>query len=167
MPVPAARGVVFIHSAPQALCPHVEWALAGVLGQTAALAWAPQAAECGTWRAEVAWTGAAEVGARLASALAGWSRLRFEVTQEAAPGADGSRWSYLPTLGLHHTIIAANGDILVGEEQLRAAIDQARAHPAGLLPDLHRALGTDWDQALEPFRHAGQGAPVRWLHQVG
>ncbi|MBA3266088.1 MAG: DUF3145 family protein, partial [Nocardioidaceae bacterium] len=23
-----------------------------------------------------------------------------------------------------------------------------------------------WDEALEPFRYAGDGAPVRWLHHV-
>jgi hypothetical protein len=27
-------------------------------------------------------------------------------------------------------------------------------------------LGVAWDAELEPFRHAGDGAPVRWLHQV-
>ena len=27
--------------------------------------------------------------------------------------------------------------------------------------------GEAWDEELEPFRHAGEGAPVRWLHQVG
>ncbi|MGH3424385.1 MAG: DUF3145 family protein, partial [Nocardioidaceae bacterium] len=26
----ATRGVVYVHSAPSALCPHVEWAVAGV-----------------------------------------------------------------------------------------------------------------------------------------
>ena len=25
----------------------------------------------------------------------------------------------------------------------------------------------DWDEELEPFRYAGDGAPVRWLHKVG
>jgi hypothetical protein len=28
-------------------------------------------------------------------------------------------------------------------------------------------LGKAWDDELEPFRHAGDGTPVRWLHQVG
>jgi hypothetical protein len=28
-------------------------------------------------------------------------------------------------------------------------------------------LGKAWDEELESFRHAGEGAPVRWLHQVG
>ncbi|MGH8938208.1 MAG: DUF3145 family protein, partial [Actinomycetes bacterium] len=27
-------------------------------------------------------------------------------------------------------------------------------------------LGVAGDAELEPFRHAGDGAPVRWLHQV-
>ena len=27
-------------------------------------------------------------------------------------------------------------------------------------------LGTAWDQELEPFRYAGEGASVRWLHRV-
>ncbi|MEV1173844.1 DUF3145 family protein, partial [Nonomuraea sp. NPDC049784] len=25
-------------------------------------------------------------------------------------------------------------------------------------------LGRPWDEELEPFRYAGDGAPVRWLH---
>jgi hypothetical protein len=32
---------------------------------------------------------------------------------------------------------------------------------------LDLALGAAWDDELEPFRYAGLGAPVRWLHQVG
>jgi hypothetical protein len=28
-------------------------------------------------------------------------------------------------------------------------------------------LGKAWDEELESFRYAGEGAPVRWLHQVG
>ena len=32
---------------------------------------------------------------------------------------------------------------------------------------LDELLGGPWDAELEPFRHAGEGAPVRWLHKVG
>jgi hypothetical protein len=31
---------------------------------------------------------------------------------------------------------------------------------------LDALLGAKWDAELEPFRYAGDGAPVRWLHQV-
>ncbi|HZV27785.1 MAG TPA: DUF3145 family protein, partial [Acidothermaceae bacterium] len=36
----------------------------------------------------------------------------------------------------------------------------------GPLDSLRRLLGEPWDDELEPFRYAGDGAPVRWLHQV-
>ena len=53
-----ARGVVFVHSAPSALCPHIEWAVAGVLGVPVSLDWTPQPAQAGTYRAELFWSGA-------------------------------------------------------------------------------------------------------------
>ena len=33
------RGVLFVHSAPRALCPHIEWAGAEVLGSRIHLDW--------------------------------------------------------------------------------------------------------------------------------
>ena len=36
------RGVLFVHSAPSALCPHVEWAAGGVLGLRLSLDWIEQ-----------------------------------------------------------------------------------------------------------------------------
>jgi hypothetical protein len=33
--------------------------------------------------------------------------------------------------------------------------------------ELARLLGQPWDDELEPFRCAGDGAPVRWLHATG
>ena len=35
-----------------------------------------------------------------------------------------------------------------------------------LLLEIDNLLGKPWDDELETFRHAGEGAPVRWLHQV-
>jgi len=32
---------------------------------------------------------------------------------------------------------------------------------------IEELLGTEWDDELEVFRYAGDGAPVRWLHKVG
>ena len=53
------RGVLYVHSAPRALCPHVEWAAAGVLGGTVDLDWQGQPAEAGTYRAELSWQASA------------------------------------------------------------------------------------------------------------
>ena len=43
-------------------------------------------------------------------------------------------------------------------------------HPAlggSLEAELSLLLGQPWDDELESFRHAGAGAPVRWLNATG
>ena len=105
-------------------------------------------------------------GARLASALRGWAHLRYEITEEASHGVDGSRWSHTPELGIFHAATDVHGNIVVPEDRIRAALEHA-ADPLRLRTELDLALGQAWDDELEPFRYAGAGAPVRWLHRVG
>jgi hypothetical protein len=56
--------------------------------------------------------------------------------------------------------------VLVGEDRLRALLGSAQDATA-LAHGLERLLGSAWDEELEPFREAGEGAPVRWLHAAG
>ncbi|PZR53703.1 DUF3145 domain-containing protein [Xylanimonas oleitrophica] len=160
------RGVLFVHSAPSALCPHVEWAAGGVLGTRLSLDWTPQPAARGLHRAEYSWQGPQGTGARLASALRGWEHLRYEVTEEASHGVDGARWSHTPDLGIFHAMTDVHGNVVVPEDRVRAALELAH-DPNAVRDALDLALGTAWDDELEPFRYAGAGAPVRWLHRVG
>lgn len=160
----AARGVLYVHSAPPALCPHVEWAVAGVLGVSVSLSWSDQHAAPGVMRAELHWEGRAGTAAEIASALRGWQLLRFEVTEDATPGCEGVRYSATPALGVFTAVIGANGDVLVPENRLRKALLLAAESGATLENEVDRLLGRPWDDELEPFRHAGDGAPVRWLH---
>ena len=163
----ATRGVVYVHCAPPALCPHIEWAVGGVLGVRVTFDWTPQPAAPGTVRAELSWQAAPGTGAALASALRDWSQLRFEVTEEPSAGAEGERWSATPALGMFHATTGVHGDILVREDRLRAALARAAADPAtSVVAEMQALLGKAWDDELEPFRYAGDGAPVRWLHQV-
>jgi len=145
----------------------VEWAVGAALDARPSLQWTPQPAEVGTWRAELSWAAPAGTGARLASALRGWARLRYEVTEEPSVSADGARWSHTPELGIHHAVLGVHGDQLVGEDRLRAAVAGADGNPGALSAALDGVLGRAWDDELEPFRYAGDGAPVRWLHRVG
>jgi hypothetical protein len=161
------RGVLFVHSAPRALCPHIEWAAGGVLGVRVSLEWIAQPAAPGMSRSEFSWQGPQGMGARLASALRGWAHLRFEVTEEPSPGADGARWSHTPDLGIFHAVTDVHGNVLVPEDRVRAALEVGRADSTALVSELDLALGRAWDEELEPFRYAGEGAPVRWLHRVG
>jgi uncharacterized protein DUF3145 len=182
----SVRGVLQVHSAPPALCPHIEWAVAGVVGVAVDLAWVNQPAAPGMVRAELNWQAAPGTSASITSALAGWNRLRFEVTEDASPGCDPMRYSYTPDLGLFSAVTMANGDILIPESRLRAAMTVAAAAASGVVrrarlgasgpsaervysleDELARLLGQPWDDELEPFRCAGDGAPVRWLHATG
>lgn len=160
------RGVLYLHSAPRALCPHVEWAVAGVLGTRVNLDWIKQPASPGAWRAEFSWQGDPDSASRMASALRGWHLLRFEVTAEPCAAAEGERYSSTPTLGIYHAAIGMHGDILIPEDRLRAAVSRASHDGTELAGELDKLLGKPWDDELEPFRYAGEGAPVRWLHQV-
>ena len=60
-------GVLYIHSAPRALCPHIEWAVASVLGVRVSLDWTHQPAEPHMWRAEMSWRGHSGTAARITS----------------------------------------------------------------------------------------------------
>lgn len=160
-------GVLQVHSAPPALCPHIEWAVAGVVGTAVSMPWVGQPAAPGSVRAELTWHGKPGTAGAITSALAGWNRLRFEVTEESSPGCDAVRYSYTPDLGIFSAVTSASGDILVPENRLRAALTMASAGSPGLEGQLERLLGTAWDNELEPFRRASDGAPVRWLNATG
>ncbi len=168
MSIPAthavARGTVLVHSSPVALCPHIGWALETVLGQPVRLQWTPQPLGRTLLRTEFSWTGEPGTGARLASALRACENVRYEVIEEPSPGCDGSRWTHTPSLGIHHAWVSVSGDIVLNEDRVRAAL--AAADPAATRRHLEAALGSAWDAELEPFRHVGDGAPVRWLHRV-
>ena len=166
MPVTPTRGVLFVHSSVSALCPHVEWAVAGVLGGTPDVSWVPQPAEPGTYRAELSWQAASGTAAALASALRGWEQLRFEVTEEPTASTEGARFSYTPKLGIFHAMTGLHGDVLIPEDRIKAFRVKAAIGDVDIETALDGLLGVAWDAELEPFRHAGDGAPVRWLHQV-
>jgi len=161
-----AGGVVYVHSCPPAVCPHAEWAISGVLGTRVTLTWTAQPAAPGQLRAECAWTGRPGTAGALAAALRAWPMLRFEVTEDPSQGYDGERIVHVPGRGVFRASVGANGDIMVGEGQLRALRATARTAEDYVFT-LDRLLGAVWDDELEAYRQAGDGAPVTWLHQVG
>ncbi len=190
----SVRGVLHVHCAPPALCPHIEWAVAGVLGVPVSMPWVDQPASPGALRAELSWQGRPGAAGAITSALAAWNLIRFETTEEASQGCDAVRHSCTPALGTFSATVGANGDVLVSEGRLRAAMALAAAarscapegkaesqlgslrdlhgprHPAlggSLEAELGLLLGQPWDDELEPFRLAGDGAPVRWLNATG
>ena len=162
------RGVVYVHSTPLAVCPHIEWAIARVLSAPIRLEWKAQPVEPAARRAEYTWSGRPGTGSELASALRQWSMLRFEVTEEASAGVDGERFMYVPGRGLFRAATSANGDIVLSEDRLRAIL--ASSSVGGydnIAHALDKALGSAWDAELEPYRQASDGNPVTLLTRVG
>ena len=162
----SALGVLYVHSCPPSVCPHVEWAVSRVLGVPVRLRWTAQPADPTTQRSESMWRGRPGTAGELASALRQWPMIRFEVTEDASPGLDGERIAYVPGRGVFRSAVNASGDITVPEERLRALLAGARS-PDELAHGIERLLGNDWDAELEPYRYAGDGAPVTWLTVTG
>lgn len=163
---PKARGMLFIHSAPAALCPHLEWAAGSVLGDGVDFEWTDQPAEPRTRRTEVSWSGDAGNGAALASKLAAYERVRFEVTEDATPGSDGQRFCFTPALGAFSTAVGVHGDVLISEDRIKHAIASEAAGGDPIHTALESLMGAAWDDELDTFRYASEDAPIRWLHQV-
>jgi len=160
------RGVLFVHSTPRALCPHLEWAVSDVLGSRVSLDWLPQPVLPGQVRGEISWQAAPGTAARITSCLRQFRMIRYEVAEEPGRGQEGERFAVTPNLGVYRATMGPHGDIMIHEDRLRAVMAGARGGDADLRAGIDLILGTAWDAELEPFRRAGDGVPVRWLHQV-
>lgn len=160
------RGVLFVHSTPRALCPHLEWAVSDVLGHRVNLDWLPQPVLPGQVRGEISWQAKPGTAARITSALRQFRTVRYEVAEEPGKHAEGERFAVTPDLGVYRATMGPHGDIMIHEDRLRAVVMSAGEDLAGVRDGIHAILGTAWDAELEPFRRAGDGVPVRWLHQV-
>ena len=165
MAAPQARGVLYVHSSPRALCPHVEWAAGRALGRAVNFKWIDQPVLKGAVRTDFYWEGPQGTGAAIASALRGWEHLRYEVTEDAGYGTDGGRWLHTPDLGVFYAQTDTAGNIVVPEDRVRYAMEVAGANAVELHKELRLALGQAWDDELEAFRYAGQNAPVVWMHR--
>src|SRR5262249_5021777 len=154
------------HCCPAAIAPHVEWAIAGVLGRPVRLQWTGQPVAPSHLRAEADWSGPIGTGARIAASLRAWPMLVFEITEDRTAASDGERRGYVPGGGFPAGAFRGTGDMVVGEERLRGPAGRARP-AADYAPGLAELLGAAGAADLEPYRHAGEGAPVPLLPQVG
>jgi len=160
------RGVVFIHSTPRAFTVHIEWAIGELLGARVNLDWIDQPVTPGTVRSELSWVGMPDLSTKIASALLSFPSLRFEITEEPSLGFDGQRIVSTPSLGIWRSPMGVFGESFISDEKLRTAITNATAEGISLVDAVDKVIGGPWDRELEPFRFAGEGVHVRWLHQV-
>ena len=82
-----------------------------------------------------------------------------------------ARDAYLPHPGhveLARTLVRPIADdVLVHEDRLRSLLAGARPDDeSGVNDEIHRLIGTPWDDELEPFRVTHEDSTVRVLHEV-
>jgi hypothetical protein len=141
-------GLVVIHSAPSALRQHIEWGFNSLLGLPQNIFWRDQPLAAGTVRTSLEFRAPAGTAAKIATALKSWHYLCFEVSELGARG--GELFRCTPELGIHRAQVDEVGTIFVNEDVIRSAL--AHFDDVEIRENLEVALGTAWDEALEPFR---------------
>jgi hypothetical protein len=142
-----SRGYLVIHSAPAALCRHLDWAVANLLGPSVKLAWRQQPLLPRTHRATCEWRDLEGRGAELVSALRDWHYLRFEVREESA--REKVLYRFTPNLGIQRSVIDDFGSVLITEHQVASALS---LNDDAMRESLRRSLGAEWDEELDQFR---------------
>ena len=141
-------GLVVIHSAPSALRQHIEWGLNSLLGAPQNIFWRDQPLNPGTVRTAIEFRATIGTASKIATALKNWHYLRFEVSELGTHGGEIFRCT--PELGIHRATVDAVGTILVSEDVIRKAL--AHFDDLEVRENLGLALGTEWEEALEPYR---------------
>ncbi|CAN2185226.1 Protein of unknown function DUF3145 [Candidatus Nanopelagicaceae bacterium] len=141
-------GLVVIHSAPTALRQHIEWGLNSLLGAPQNIFWRDQPLAPGAVRTTLEFRAPLGTASKIATALKNWHYLRFEVSELGTHGGEIFRCT--PDLGIHRATVDAVGTILVSEDVIRKAL--AHFDDVEIRENLERALGREWEVALEPFR---------------
>ena len=151
-----SEGLVLIHRAPSSLLTHVEWTISGISGNHTRINWIKDDSSDSVFRGSVSVACGLNDGATLASAFMNLKLLSFEVIHQTALA--GARWSFTPSLGMFHCATDEAGNLVVGENQLRASIDKAGSNILKLQAELRKLLGQAWDDELEPYRELIGGA---------
>jgi len=141
-------GLVVIHSAPSALRQHIEWGLNSLLGAPQNIFWRDQPLNPGTVRTAIEFRAPIGTASKIATALKNWHYLRFEVSELGTHGGEIFRCT--PELGIHRATVDPVGTILVSEVVIRKAL--AHFDDLEVRENLGLALGTEWEEALEPYR---------------
>ncbi len=151
-----SEGLVLVHRAPSSLLTHVEWTISGITGNPTKINWSKDDSINSGFRGSVVIDCSLNDCATLASAFMNLKQLSFEVIHQSE--LSGARWSFTPSLGMFHCASDEAGNLVVGENQLRASIEKAGSNILKLQAELRKLLGQAWDDELEPYRELIGGA---------
>jgi hypothetical protein len=143
------KGYLSIYSAPTALRQHIDWAIQNVLGNWITISWIQQPLLPGTLRTHLEFRDRIGAASEIASALASWHYLNFEVIESGEPL--GENFRFTPELGMHRALIDQSGAVLLTENQINKCMSQAFDEES-IRESIAKTLGTPWENQLERFR---------------
>lgn len=146
------RGLVYIHCAPRLLVAFIEGSIRARLeaGDTFKLHWVEQPARQGCVSTKFEWVGAAGTGLAFASDFVKLKEVYADVTEDPTELNDGQRCFVTPSLGLWTGRMSVSGDILLNDNRIKHLMNSYEGDE--LTAELHKAMGTQWDTALENMR---------------
>lgn len=163
-----ATGVLVVHSAPRALCSHIEWAVNTAVGEPLKYRWRELDPSTDLVRVEVFVDDAPSgFATSLTSTLTGWSNIRFEITEDPGQHSMGARCSYTPSLGIFAAAIDASGSTVLTDARISSILTDAGSDVSAIRTSFDDALGGPWDRELEPYRAVVFDDSIRLLHRVG
>ena len=145
------KGYLTIYSAPSTLRQHIDWAIQNVLGNWITINWSQQSLLPGTLRTHLEFRDRAGASSEIASALASWHYLNFEIIESGEPL--GEIFRFTPVLGMHRVAIDQSGAALLSENQLTQSLSKSFDEDS-LRESIAKILGTPWEDELERFRSA-------------
>lgn len=144
-----------IHSAPASLTPHINWTIQNLAKTDQDLVWKEQEVHPRSKRTQAEWQGTTETPSQLASALAPFKKIWFEITVEGTSHTNPGRWMFTPSLGITYMQTDLEGNFVLTEDRLKAAVEKSGADFEKLMDRLSKDLAEPWDEELEPLREAG------------
>jgi hypothetical protein len=143
------KGYLTIYSVPSTLRQHIDWAIQNVLGSWITLSWSQQPLLPGTLRTQLEFRDRIGAASEIASALASWHYLNFEVIESGEPL--GENFRFTPELGMHRAIIDQSGAVFLTENQINQCMSNAFDEET-IRENIAKTLGTPWENQLERFR---------------
>ena len=143
------RGFLTVYSAPSALRQHIDWAIQNVLGNWITINWSQQPLLPGTLRTHLEFRDRIGAASEIASALASWHYLNFEVIESGE--TLGENFRFTPELGMHRASIDQSGAVLLTENQISQCMSNAFDEES-IRENIAKILGTPWENQLERFR---------------
>lgn len=149
-----ATGVVYIHAAPVALCPHVEWALSSTL-ECAQLKWSPQDAEPGMQRGPrpTGWDRRVPQPVHHGAARVAVAPVRGD--RGSRRGSDGFLPKHVPGLLCTGSTAANGGDVIL--VRCRSALNGCPTRRSASWWFERFALRPSWDNEPENQRPGLEG----------